>query len=339
MIGVLLTILFFGAAIAVHEAGHFFVAKMSNIKVNEFAIGMGPSILHFKRGDTKYALRLFPIGGYVSMEGESEDSEDARSYNKAPVYKRMAVILAGTFMNFIFGMVLVGILLVVGGNVATTTISEVSPEVSSSYAVLHPGDRITEINGHNLLCVQDLQFELSQIPVDETIDITVKRDGETLIFENIGDISTDQEGVAHRKLGITLTSEPISVTNFIGQTVGNSLFYVKLVWQSLFDLLTGQVSLTQLSGPVGVTQAVSEAQRYGWLSVLSLFAFLSINIGVFNLIPFPALDGGQFIFLLIEAIRRKSINRELQATINIVGFGLLILLSIVITVKDVIFLF
>lgn len=339
MIGVLLTILFFGAAIAVHEAGHFFVAKMSNIKVNEFAIGMGPSIFHFKRGDTKYALRLFPIGGYVSMEGESEDSEDARSYNKAPVYKRMAVILAGAFMNFIFGMIIIGILLASSGNVATTVVSEVSPEVSSSFAVLHPGDKITEINGHNLLCAQDLQFELSQIPSDEPIDITVKRNGETLIFEDVGDISIDQDGVAHRKLGITLTSEPISVTNFIGQTVGNSLFYVKLVWQSLFDLLKGHVSLTQLSGPVGVTQAVSEAQSYGWQSVLSLFAFLSINIGAFNLIPFPALDGGQFIFLLIEAIRRKAINRELQATINVVGFGFLILLSIVITIKDVIFLF
>lgn len=339
MIGILLTVLFFGVAIMVHEAGHFLIAKASGIRVNEFAIGMGPAIFHFQKGETKYALRLFPIGGYVSMEGELEDSGDLHSYNNTSVYKRMAVILAGAFMNFVLGVLLLGVLLMVGGNVITTTIAEVSDTVPTTAAVLQPGDRITEINGHTLLCAQDLQFELSQISIEEPLTVTVKRGDDQFTFEDVGSVWTDESGIQHRGLGVTLATESIGITNLVPQIVGNALFDVKLVWESLTDLATGQVSWTQVSGPVGVTQAVEQAQSFGWLSVISLFAFLSINIGIFNLIPFPALDGGQFVFLLIEAVRRKPIKREIQSTVNLIGFGLLMLLIIVVTVKDVIFLF
>lgn len=339
MLGILLTILFFGITIIIHEAGHFFAAKVSNIKVNEFSVGMGPSIFHFHRGETKYALRFFPIGGYVAMEGEAEDSADARAFNNTAIPKRMAVILAGAFMNFLLGVLLIGILITASGSVATTTITAVSDEVSTSAALLLPGDQITEVNGHHLLSAQDLQFELAQIPIDQPIDLTVKRDGEALTIEDVGMTWVDDAGVSHRRLGVTLAAEPVSWKNLIPQTLKSACFDVKLVWESLADLIMGQVSWTQLSGPVGVTQAVSQAQSSGWLSVISLFAFLSINIGIFNLIPFPALDGGQFILLLIEAIRRKPIKREIQSTISVIGFALLMFLVIVITVKDVIFLF
>lgn len=336
MLAILLTIIFFCMAILIHELGHFLVAKACNIKVEEFSIGMGPSLFHRQKGETKYSVRALPIGGYVSMEGEGgEVSDDPRSFQKRPLYQRMLVMLAGAFMNFVLGLVLVGILLLCQGNLATTQIDK----VTSDSAQMQAGDVIQKVNGHSLLCAGDLRFELQRVPANEPINVTVKRGDETLTLYNVGVTQTDENGNQTRMLGIQMKVEPIQIKNFFGSVFGNSIFYAKLVYRSLIDLVTGKVAITQLSGPVGVVQAVGEAQQTGLLSVLSLFAFLTINIGLFNLIPFPALDGGQFVFLLIEAIFRKPVKREVQSAINMVGLGLLFLLMIVITIKDVIYLF
>lgn len=339
MTGILLTILFFGITIFVHELGHFCVAKLCKVKVNEFSIGMGPSFWHFGKGETKYSLRWFPIGGYVSMEGEETESEDKRSFGKKPIYQRFAVLIAGALMNFILGVLLMGIIILAQGQVITTTISSVSTEVPSSQALLMPGDTITEVNGHSFLCESDFRFELQSIPYDQPVNLTVERNGEELQLNNVGEIKTNPDSSQYRLLGITLSTEDLNFKNFVSDTIGNSLFYAKLVWSSLIDLFTGQVSITQLSGPVGITQVVDQAQSIGWMSVVSLFAFLTINIGIFNLIPFPALDGGQILFLLIEAIRRKPIKKQTQGMINFIGFAFLILLMIFVTIKDIVFLF
>lgn len=338
MLAIILTIIFFCMAILIHELGHFLVAKACNIKVEEFSIGMGPSLFNRQKGETKYSVRALPIGGYVSMEGEGgEVSDDPRSFQKRPLYQRMLVMLAGAFMNFVLGLVLVGILLICQGNLATTQIDKVT--VNSASAQMQAGDIIQKVNGHSLLCASDLRFELQRISANEPINVTVKRGNETLTLYNVGVMQTDENGNQTRMLGIQMKVEPANIKNFFGAVFGNSIFYAKLVCRSLIDLVTGHVAVTQLSGPVGVVQAVGQAQQTGWLSVISLFAFLTINIGLFNLIPFPALDGGQFVFLLIEAIFRKPVKREVQSAINMVGLGLLFLLMIVITIKDVIYLF
>lgn len=337
MLAILLTILFFGFTITVHELGHFLVAKWSNIKVNEFSIGMGPSLFHFGKGETKYSLRLLPIGGYVSMEGENENSDDGRSFSKAPIHKRMAVILAGAFVNLVVGFIMVGTIVGMSGGVATTTVNSLANDVPDFYAI-HPGDKITAINGYKPLCIGDFQFELSRVPYDKAINLTVDRDGSTVELNNVGyDRQVEDQRV--RALGITLEKEPLNIGNFFTSTFGNGFFYAKLIWTSLGDLLTGAVNWTQLSGPVGVVQAVGQARANGAASVIGLFAFLSINVGIFNLLPFPALDGGQFIFLLIELIFRKPVKKEVQQYINITGLALVFLLFIIITVKDVSMLF
>lgn len=337
MLAIILTIVFFCMAILIHEFGHFLVAKVCHIKVNEFSIGMGPSLFHRQKKETKYSIRALPIGGYVAMEGEDEHSDDLRSFQKRPIYQRMLVILAGAFMNFVLGLLLVGILLVCQGKTASTEIDRITnPNASSQMQV---GDTIIKVNGHSLLCAGDLRFELQRIPANQAINITVKRNGETIELNDVGILQTDEQGNQTRVLGIQMKVQPLTLGNFFPSVFGNSFFYAKLVVCSLGDLITGKIAITQLSGPVGVVQAVGQAETAGWLSVLSLFAFLTINIGLFNLIPFPALDGGQFLFLLIEAIFRKPIKKEIQSAINMVGLGLLFLLMIVITIKDIIYLF
>lgn len=339
VITILLTILIFGIIIFIHELGHFLVAKASGIKVNEFSMGMGPTILKRKKGETQYSLRAFPIGGFVAMEGEEEDSPDERAFNQKPVIKRVAVVLAGACMNFILGILLMAIITGAQGQVATTRISGFQEGSMAQQSGLQTGDQVVKINGHGVVSNADMRFQLSRIGKDESIDMVVKRDGKKVKIDNVGYELVDQDGQQARKLGIDIAVEKLTPGNFISTTIGNSVFYAKMVWTSLLDLITGKVSVGDLSGPVGVAQAVGQAQSYGVLSVLSLFAFITINVGVFNLLPFPALDGGQFVFLMIEAIRRKPVKNEIKGYITFVGFALLMLLMVFVTVKDIFRLF
>lgn len=333
MLAIVLTILFFGLTIMIHETGHFVAAKLSGIRVNEFAVGMGPRLFHWGKGETKYSLRAFPVGGYLAMDGEQSGSDDPRSFGKKPVYQRMAVLLAGAFLNLVTGFLLMGIVLGCQGQVSTTAVASLAGDAPSNMQ-LQAGDVITSVNGTHLLCGKDLQFELSRISPDQPIDLTIERDGETIALENVGYLRQTDAG-AVRVLGITLAAEPVGIGNFFQQTFGNSLFYAKLVWCSLGDLLSGQVSWTQLSGPVGITRAVDEAQQFGALSVMSLFAFLAINVGMFNLLPLPALDGGQVVFLLIELLFRRPVKPKIQQAVNFAGLVAVFGLLIVVTVKDI----
>ena len=339
VITILLTILIFGIIIFIHELGHFLVAKACGIRVNEFSMGMGPTLLKRQKGETQYSLRAFPIGGFVAMEGEEEDSEDERAFNKKPVIKRVAVVLAGAIMNFILGVLLMAIITGAQGQIATTRVSGFQEGSLAQQSGLQIGDEIVKVNGHGIVSNADLRFQLSRIGAEEPINMVVKRDGQKVKLDNVEYEIVEQNGQKSRKLGIDIAVEDLGPGNFISSTIGNSVFYGKLVWASLGALVTGKVSVSELSGPVGVAQAVGQAQSYGLLSVLSLFAFITINVGVFNLLPFPALDGGQFVFLMIEAIRRKPVKQEIKGYITFAGFALLMLLMVFVTVKDIFRLF
>lgn len=337
MLAIILTILFFGITITIHEVGHFAVAKLSGIRVNEFSIGMGPCLFHWGKGETRYSLRALPVGGYLAMEGENEGSDDPRSFGHKPVYKRIAVLLAGAFLNLVTGILLMGIVVGAQGKVSTTTVASLATDAPANTQI-QAGDVITSVNGTHLLCANDLQFELSRVAPDQPINLTVQRGEDIVELSDVGYSRQTDEGTV-RVIGITLMTQPVSIGNFFQQTFANSLFYIKMVWCSLCDLITGQVSWTQLSGPVGITQAVDQAKQFGMLSVLSLFAFLSINVGIFNLLPFPALDGGQVVFLLIELIFRRPVKQTIQQAINFAGLVAVFGLFIVITCKDIISLF
>lgn len=315
--------------ILLHELGHFTVAKMVGIKVNEFAIGMGPTIFKTKKGETKYSLRALPIGGYVSMEGEDEDSNDPRSFNKAPVLSRMGVIVAGAFMNFVLAII---VLSIVSFNIGipTTTVEDTTKNSPAEISGIIPGDKINTINGINIDSWEDVINEISSKPDGKELNISVLRNDQNL---DITVIPTIEDG--RTIIGIAPKTDKSFVIAIKGgfEKTGvflNSMFdFVKMIFK-------GEVSTKDLSGPVGVINVVGEASKMGFTNLLLILGFISVNLGFFNLLPIPALDGSRLVFLLLELIRGKPIDPEKENLVHMVGFFLLIGLMIVVTYRDLI---
>ena len=330
---VLLTVLIFGLIIFIHELGHFLTAKATKIKVNEFALGMGPALFHFTRGETKYALRLFPIGGYVSMEGENEDSEDDRSFGNRPVWCRILVVVAGAVMNLVLGFLIVLIITANQSAVASTTIAVFDSQATSNSA-LKENDEILKINGSPVRIDYDIIFSLVR-DTDGKADFVVRRDGEVVMLADVPfPVQKTAEGQTIR-LDFKVFPVEKNIFTVTRQAFYYSITIARVVWISLLDLITGKFGVQQLSGPVGVSQAIGQASSIGWQSVFSLAAFITINVGIFNLLPLPALDGGRLMFLIIEIIRRKPVNPKYEGFVHTAGFALLILLMIVVTFNDI----
>ncbi|MDE5600579.1 MAG: site-2 protease family protein, partial [Oscillospiraceae bacterium] len=267
MTAIILAILFFVITITLHELGHFLIAKLSGIKVNEFAIGMGPKIFSWGKGETKYSLRALPIGGYIAMEEENGNSDDKRSFENSPIYKRIFVILSGAIVNIFTGFVIMGIIVGTQGQFVSTEVASIKPNVQQ----IQVGDKIKKVNGHNISCANDCKFELSRVSENEQINLTVCRNQDIIELNDVGYLVITDSGT-YRTLGITLSVKDLNFTDFFDQTFSNSIFYVKMVWVSFCDLVTGKVPLDNLSGPVGVTRTINEAQNNGIFSILSLFS-------------------------------------------------------------------
>nr|WP_300004582.1 RIP metalloprotease RseP [Tissierella sp.] len=316
--------------ILLHELGHFTVAKMVGIKVNEFAIGMGPTILKTTRGETKYTLRALPIGGYVSMEGEDEDSDDDRSFNKAPVLARMGVIIAGAFMNFVLAIV---VLTIVSFNIGvqTTVIENTVPNSPAESAGIIRGDKINAIDGVKVNSWQDIIEEIGSKDSGEKFNINILRNNKELDINIAATKSEDERSVIGIESRVDKSFSAAIKGGF--QKTGifiNSMFdFVKMAFK-------GQVSTKDLSGPVGVISVVGEAAENGFMDLLLILGFISVNLGFFNLLPIPALDGSRLVFLFIELVRGKPIAPEKENIVHLVGFFLLISLMIIVTYRDLI---
>lgn len=319
---VILTILLFGVVVILHELGHFVTAKVNKIKINAFSIGMGPKIFSWDKNKTKYFLRAFPIGGYVSI--------DDNNFEKAPIQKRIVIILAGSLVNIISGFLIISIIVLIQSQFVSTKVKSAHFEQHK----IQVGDYIDSVNNHHVFGANDLVFELSKLDDNTPINITVLRNNEIVELDDVGFLINDGERT-HRTLGISLDTEQLTFSKFFETSFNSSIFVTKLVWVSMCDLFTGKISIDNVSGPIGFTKSVSDAKTHGFLSVISLFPLLSINIGIFNLLPFPALDGGRFVFLLIELISKKKINKTIQNCVNTLGILLLIFLFVVIAIKDV----
>ena len=298
---IVISVLVFGALIFIHELGHFLAAKWAGIRVNEFSLGMGPVIFQRQKGETAYSLRAFPIGGFVSMEGEDDGSNDERAFCNKSVGKRFLVISAGAMMNLLLGFLLMILLVCMGNAVGTTQISQFGEGAVSSQW-LQVDDEIVSVNGHRVRTPNDISYE----------------------FMNEDDIDFKVYGVQK-----TIWNVPPYAFNW-------SVSIMKQVWSSLIKMVTGQFTLNQLSGPVGEASTIGEAASMGLDSTILIIAFITINLGVFNLLPFPALDGGRLFFLLIEMIRRKPIKPEYEGYVNTAGLLILLGLMAMVTFNDVI---
>lgn len=336
----LVAVIFFGLLISIHELGHFSFAKLFKVKVNEFALGMGPAIFKKKKGETTYSLRLLPIGGYVSMEGEDEESEDENAFNRKKVWQKFIIVAAGAMMNIILGIIIVAVILSMGDLIGTNKVVKFYENATSQQTGLAVGDEILEIDGHRLFSDMDITFLMGRSD-DGVFDMTVRRNGEKVELKDVT-FKTEKEGkYTHIEYDFVILGEEPNVLNVASTAIRQSVSIARVVWLSFFDLLSGQYGLTDLSGPVGTVNVIADVasdaaeSKEGLMNTLTIMAFISINIGIFNLLPLPALDGGRLFFLIIEGIRRKPINPKYEGYVHGAGLVLLLLLMLVVTFNDI----
>lgn len=349
---IIFAILLFSLLVFVHELGHFMAAKASGVRVNEFAIFMGPAIWKKQKGDTLYSIRCIPFGGYCAMEGEDEDTDDPHSFQKARWWKKLIILVAGATMNFLIGVVLmVVVYLPVQQTVAPVIDYFEAYSTLNGENGLQEGDRIVELDGEKIYVQSDFSLILSLNPGD-THDLVVLRNGERVELTNFlmeTHEVTDTNGNTRQMYGMNFTIQNLKLPGKLGLAWNQCLDTVRMVRLSLQMLLTGQAGLKDLSGPVGIVQQMSQvadASSTAWDALRNMLyfgGFIAINLGVMNLLPVPALDGGRVVGVIIttavEAATKKKIDPKYEGYLHGAGMVLLLGLMAVIMFKDIFVLF
>ena len=350
-LGIVIAFLVFSFIVFFHEWGHFLLARVGGIGVEEFAIGMGPKLWGIKKGDTLYSIRLLPIGGFCAMLGEdsagsglsaeqSAVANDPRGFNNRPLKARILAVLAGPVFNFILALVFAVILLLASGAVTTTEISKVDPEYPAYQAGIQVGDKLLKINGHRILDPMEASTYLI-VEGSQPVEVEVLRGTEKLTF-TISPKAVDRGEQKVYMIGIGYAYIQPNFLQVLYYAVLKLLSMIKVTAFSLFALITGKVSLNMLSGPVGIVNSLSKSYDSGMAirQFIAIFSsqvvLLSANLGVMNLLPIPALDGGRLVFLFIEGLRGKPIDQKKEGYIHMAGFVLLMVLMAVIFYSDIV---
>ena len=328
-------ILIFCILIFVHEFGHFITAKVSGMTVHEFSIGMGPRILGFTKGETAYSLRILPLGGFVRLEGEDGESGDPNAFCNKSAFKRFSVLFAGALMNILSGFLIFVIIFSSVSQVASNTIGEVMEDSAFYDAGVCVGDKIVHMKGEKYSSLihsfRDISFFTSLNGGGEAV-ITFEKDGEKFTKTITPRPATDS---SQPVFGMKPAAASGGFWSTLSLAFWECVFVIKSVFLSLWWLVTGAIPASSMSGPVAIVGEIGAAAKLGWQSVMNLAGFISVNLGVMNLLPIPALDGGRILFLIIEKIRGKKMNPEKEGMINFVFFSLLILLMLLVTFSDI----
>ena len=320
--------------IAIHEAGHFVAARACGVKVHEFSLGMGPRLFGWTgKSGTKYNLRLLPIGGFVSMKGEDADAEGEDSFSQKKSWQKFIIVAAGAFMNILLAMILCFALSISDGIGSTVVHSFYEGAVSDQW--LEVGDRIVEVGGTKTHIATEVAYEIMHDGY-EPIDIVVERGGERITLRNVQFGTMTESGMVLGALDFQVYRERPTLGKLLGHTWYRSLSIIKMTWEALADLISGRVGMEAVSGPVGVTDAMVTAAKDGASNFFNLVCILAMNLGVFNLLPFPALDGGRLVFILFEMLFRRKVPAKIEGAIHTVGILLLFALMIFVLFKDVI---
>ena len=350
---IIFAILIFSFLIFIHEFGHFITAKMSGVKVNEFAIFMGPAIWKKQKGETLYSIRCIPIGGYCAMEGENEDTDSPRSFQKAPWWKRLIILVAGSAMNLIVGFLIV---VLVNSFIMAPMPQVDSLRTGSSLAQeggLRPNDLILQIDEYTIDDTSDFDVVLAGNEGAQEFDVLVLRDGKELLLEDVTfelrEFPEDDEGKAGQFYGVTWKTRRLSFGEVITHSWDDCINFATMIWQSLGMLLTGQASISDMSGPVGIVGMMNDmanASETWWSAVLNMLyfgGFIAINLGIMNMLPIPALDGGRVLALLITTpiakITKKPVNPKVESYIHAGGMILLLVFMAFIIFKDIFVIF
>lgn len=340
---ILITALVIGFLTFIHEFGHFFFARLFKVPVLEFAIGMGPKIYSWTgKTGTKYALRAFPIGGFVQMEGEEGTSENPMAYNNLNPWKKIAVTVAGPAVNIIFAVILMFILVICTPTLGSTTIGQFDDGAISS-SKLMVGDEIVKVGDVSVHTGEEVVYEI-MMQGNEALDFVVIRNGERILVEDVIFNTVEEQGAIFGQLDFKLYSlnslEDVTIFDYLYQAFYRSINMVKMVFDSLLGMVTGRFGMDAVSGPVGMIETVGQVAKVSIASLVNLIVLISMNLGIFNLLPIPALDGGRILFHLIDGIAgKKVIKKEIEDTVT--GITMIILLGfmLIISVKDVINLF
>ena len=348
---ILAAILIFGVLIAVHELGHFVAAKLCGVMVNEFSIGMGPLVWQRKRGETLYSLRALPVGGYCAMEGEDEDTGDDRSFVRQGFWKKFIILAAGSFMNFLAGLVIILALFAGYQSFYVDQVVGLAPEFTQTGEDgLMAGDVFYKVDGYRTYLNGDAKLFLDY--AGDTADIEVVRDGRHIRLEDVPrQTCTSTDGTTYQGFGLYVGTEQIPAT--LGAKLRfawyQALDFVQLVWFSLAQLFSGNAGMQDLSGPVGIVSTITEvgaASKTTLIAVQNIAYFaalLAVNLSVMNLLPIPALDGGRIFFLAVDALSlalfKRKVPERYQAAVNTAGFVVLMGFMLVVTFHDVFKLF
>ncbi len=330
---IIAAVLVFCFLILSHEFGHFIMAKACGIYVEDFSLGMGPKLLSWKGKETQYTLRLLPIGGWCKMAGEDEESDNPRAFCNKKVWQRICVVAAGPVMNFLCAIILFIILFMLIGTYSTSsTIGGVNADSPAAQAGLQSGDVIVSIDGIAIDEWNDISAAVNSGEAGRSLQCVIERDGEQ--FSVIVTPSYD-DSYGSYLLGITPTRARQNLFRAIGLGVEQSVLFARDLLVSIAGMLRGTVQ-PDVSGPVGIVTAIGETARYGFQSLMLLTAYLSINLGLINLFPLPALDGSRIVFLSIEGIRRKPFDRDKEGMVHMIGLFLLMGLMLVVTYNDIV---
>lgn len=327
---VLYTIIIICVLVLVHEFGHFIVAKKSGVLVEEFSLGMGPKLFGWQGEETAYSIRMLPIGGFVKMTGEDEDSDNPRAFCNKSVWVRMAVTFAGPLMNLLIAVVFFLVAFMYFGTPATNgligTVAENSPAESCG---LLPGDVIVRLDDTEIGSWADVTAFMANVLPGDEVQVAFERDGSE---QTASLVTMESEGRA--LLGITQGIRRADLGTSLKMGFATTVSFTVMILQSLVDMVTGSADL-DVAGPVGMVSLVDDYANVGLMYLFLFAGMLSVNLGVMNLLPIPALDGARLVFLLIEAVRRKPIDRDKEAMVHFVGFALLMGLMVVITYFDI----
>ena len=332
---IVIAVLVFGFLIFIHEFGHFIFARIFKVKINEFSIGMGPALLWYdsKKSGIRYKLAMFPIGGYVAMAGEDDESDDPNSFDKKPAWQRFIITFAGAAVNIIFGFIAMIVLTSII-NVGNTRIHSFAEGATSSEALM-AGDEILAVEGKRVKIADELAYEIMRKGY-EPVDVLVLRGGEEILIPDVTFPTAEDSGQVFGMLDFAVTRVEKNLGVVMQYSFHKSCLMVRMCWESIIDLITGRYTLAAVSGPVGISDAIGDAAASGFAPLLNIVVIISINLGFMNLLPIPALDGGRLLAVFVEMITKKKLPTKVEGIINSVGLILLLMLSFVIMIKDVI---